>query len=55
MRTGKPRVWCGSPAASSRQLTASSYAIERRDEMDAGDVAQLYAPFDPVIPLASLG
>jgi hypothetical protein len=37
------------------QLTASSYAIERRDELGATDVAQLYGPFEPVIPLASLG
>jgi hypothetical protein len=37
------------------QLTASSYAIERRDELGAADMAQLYAPFESFIPLASLG
>jgi hypothetical protein len=37
------------------QLTASSYAIERRGELGAADVVQLYAPFERVIPLASLG
>lgn len=37
------------------QLTAASYAIERGDELGAGDVALLYAPFEPLIPFASLG
>jgi hypothetical protein len=37
------------------QLTASFYAIERRDELGTADVAQLYAPFEPVILLASVG
>jgi hypothetical protein len=37
------------------QLTATSYAIERRDELGAADAAQLHAPFEPFIPLASLG
>ncbi len=27
------------------QLSATSYAIERRDELGAADAAQLYAPF----------
>lgn len=37
------------------ELTATPYAIERRGELGAADVAQLYAPFEPLIPLASLG
>ena len=37
------------------QLTAASYAIERGDELGPSDVAQLYAPFEPLIPLTSLG
>lgn len=36
------------------QLTAASYAIERGDELGAGDVRQLYAPFEPFIEVASL-
>ena len=37
------------------ELTATSYAIERRRELGASDVAQLYARFDRVIPLSPLG
>jgi hypothetical protein len=37
------------------QLTAAAYAIERCQELGAADVAQLYAPFELVIPRASLG
>jgi hypothetical protein len=37
------------------QLTAASYAIERRGELGAADVVRLYSPFEPLIPLASLG
>lgn len=36
------------------QLTAASYAIERSVELEETDVAQLYAPFEVMIPLASL-
>ena len=41
--------------AVSTQLTAASYAIERCNELGAVDVAQLYAPFERIIPLESLG
>lgn len=37
------------------QLTAAAYAIERCNELGARDVVQLYAPFEFMIPLASLG
>jgi len=37
------------------ELTAISYAIERRGELGAADVAQLYAPFEAMIPLGRLG
>jgi hypothetical protein len=37
------------------QLTAASYAIERREELGAADLAQLYAPFERYIALALLG
>ena len=37
------------------ELTATSYAIERRGELGAADVAKIYAPFETLIPLASLG
>lgn len=36
------------------QLTAPAYAIERSEDLGAGDVAQLYAPFEALIPLESL-
>lgn len=41
--------------AMSTQLTAASYAIERSNELGAADVAHLYAPFESMLPLASLG
>jgi hypothetical protein len=37
------------------ELTAASYALERRDELGAADVAQLYAPFEAMVPLALMG
>jgi hypothetical protein len=37
------------------QLTAAAYAIERCRALGAADLAQLYAPFASLIPLASLG
>jgi hypothetical protein len=37
------------------QLTATAYAIERCEELGAADVAQLYAPFEPLIPLVPMG
>jgi hypothetical protein len=37
------------------QLTAASYAIQRCDELGARDVGQLYAPFEMLIPLSSVG
>jgi hypothetical protein len=37
------------------QLTAASYAIERCKELRAGDLAQLYSPFERCIPITSLG
>ena len=37
------------------QLTAATYAIERYNELSTAHVAQLYALFEPLIPLASLG
>ena len=36
------------------QLTTAAYAIERCHELRAADVALLYAPFEPCIPLATL-
>jgi hypothetical protein len=37
------------------ELTAAAYAIERRGELGTADVAQLYAPFEMLVPLESLG
>jgi len=54
-RTGKAAGVVRFAGAVVSQLTAASYAIERREELGAEDVAQLYAPFDPFVPLALLG
>jgi len=37
------------------QVTAAAYAIERCEKLGAADVAQLYAPFEPLIPLLPMG
>jgi hypothetical protein len=34
------------------QLTAAAYAIELCKELGTGDVAQIYAPFEPYISFA---